>query len=66
MTQRVIQSIQRKNDAERWSANLLYVSEEDKSHKLCRDEPVIEQNGVLYKDSNMWDSPSKRKRIKFE
>ena len=45
-TQRSIQSLQRKIDAERWSANLPHVSEEDKSHKLCRDECVVERNGV--------------------
>ena len=64
-TQGSIQSIQRKIDAERLSANLPHMSEEDKSHKLCRDERVVERNGVLYNDNNMWDSPSKRKRVKF-
>ena len=42
------------------------MSEDDKSHKLRRDERVVERNSVLYKDSNMWDSSSKRKRVKFE
>ena len=53
-------------DAERWSADLPDISEEDTKHKLCRDERVVERTGVLYKDSNMWDSPSKRKRVKFD
>ena len=65
-TQRNKQSLQRKMDAERWSAKLPDISEEDTKHKLCRDERVVERNGVLYKDSNMWDSPSKRKRVKFD
>ena len=47
-TQLSIQSVQRKIDAERWSANLPHVSEEDKSHKMCRDERVVERNAVLY------------------
>ena len=64
-TQRNKQSLQRKMDAERWRAKLPDITEEYTKHKLCRDERVVERNGVLYKDSNMWDSPSKRKRLKF-
>lgn len=34
-------------------------------HQLCRDERVVERGGALYKDTNMWDSPHKRKRVRL-
>ena len=30
---------------------------------ICRDERVVEKDGELYKDTNMWNSPRKRKRV---
>ena len=33
---------------------------------ICRDERVVDRNGTLFRDSNMWDTPNKRKRTKLE
>lgn len=53
----------RKEIAER---NELYPeSTEEVKYQLCRDERVVERQGRLFKDTNMWDSPKKRKRIKL-
>ena len=31
----------------------------------CRDERVVEREGQLYKDTQLLDAPSRRKRVKF-
>ena len=33
---------------------------------ICRDERVVDRNGTLFRDSNMWDTSNKRKWTKLE
>lgn len=35
-------------------------------NNVCRDEAVKEREGRLVKDTNLWDSPKRRKRIDFK
>ena len=64
--QRRLQSLQRRIDANKWKNTRPDIPEEEKAFRLCRDERVVERKGVLYKDTNLWASPSKMKREKWE
>ena len=64
--QREMAKVKRKMDADMWaSAHQEQYTEEEVSHHVCRDERVVERNGVIFKDTNMWDSPRRRKRIRL-
>ena len=64
--QRQLHGVQRRIEANKWQKSISELPEEEKHYRLCRDERVVERDGVLYKNSNMWDEPSRRKRVKFE
>lgn len=54
----------RKKETER--LNKLYEKPiEGFEHQVCRDERIVERNGQFYKDTNMWDSTQRRKRMKL-
>ena len=36
------------------------------SRNNCKDEIIKERNGKVVKDTNLWDSPQRRKRVFFE
>lgn len=63
--QRELQSTQRKLDALEWQSKTTELSEEETRYHICRDERVVERNGVVFKDTNMWSPPSRRKRIRL-
>lgn len=64
--QREMAKVKRKMDADMWAAaNEEKYTEEEINHHVCRDERVVERNGVMYKDTNMWDSPRRRKRTRL-
>lgn len=65
--QRELSSAKRKLDAIEWaSARTEQCTDEEISHQLCRDERVVGRNGILYKDTNLWDSPRRRKRTRLQ
>ena len=64
--QRQLLSIQRRIDANKWKHTIPDIPEAEKSFRLYRDEHVVERKGILHKDINMWDLPSKRKNGKWE
>ncbi|MCG8044658.1 MAG: hypothetical protein N0E48_03060 [Candidatus Thiodiazotropha endolucinida] len=64
--QRELASAKRKVDALEWQRRHSELSVEEVKHHVCRDERIVERHGKVYKDTNMWESPSKRKRIRLE
>lgn len=64
--QKQMAKAKRKLDAAEWSVNQQSdYSPEELTHQVCRDERIVERQGVLYKDTNLWDSPRRRKRVKI-
>ena len=63
--QREMAKVKRKMDADMWASAHQEQYTEEVSHHVCRDERVVERNGVIFKDTNMWDSPRRRKRIRL-
>lgn len=65
IVQRQLESKRRREEADKFKdvRHLLYSSSQN---NVCRDEIVKLRDGQVVKDTNMWDSPKRRKRVKLD
>ena len=64
--QKFLASKRRREEAEKFRDVSSLLCNEHSSRIICRDEIVKERGRKIVKDTNMWDSPNKRRRISFK